>query len=51
MCIFGASLNEPHIDRDNVNVGNVCIWHAGCVCLPYVPENTPIQSITRSARA
>ena len=62
--IFGASLSEPHIDHDNVPRRGeclylsiyisiyLCIYLAACsVCRLNVPENTPIQSITRSARA
>ena len=26
----------------------VCMWHAGCVCRPNVPENTPIIRGTRA---
>ena len=33
--IIGASLSEPHIDRDNVPRHGEClylsIWHAGCI--------------------
>ena len=58
--IIGASLSEPHIDHDNVPRHGeclylsiyLCIYLAACsVCRLNVPENTPIQSITRSARA
>ena len=54
--IIGASLSEPHIDRDNVPRRGeclyLCMYVAACsVCRLNVPENTPIQSITRSAHA
>ena len=54
--IFGASLSEPHIDHDNIPRRGECLYvrmyvAAGSVCRLNVPENTPIQSITRSARA
>ena len=56
--IIGASLSEPHIDRDNVPRRGgmfvymyVCMWPRVSVCRLNVPENTPIQSITCSARA
>ena len=50
--VIGASLSEPHIDRDNVPRRGESMYVAACsVCRLNVPENTPIQSITRSARA
>ena len=47
--LIGASLSEPHIDHDNGprHGESICIWQ---VCPPNVPENMPIQSITRDAR-
>ena len=50
--VVGASLSEPHIDRDNVPRRGESMYVAACsVCRLNVPENTPIQSITRCARA
>ena len=48
--MIGASLSEPTLIMTMSHVvGNVCMCVA-FVCLN-VPENTPIQSITRSAHA
>ena len=45
MVIIGASLSEPHIDRDNVPRRGESMYVAACsVCRLNVPENTPIQS-------
>ena len=58
--VIGASLSEPHIDHDNVPRHGECLYlsmylsgrPAACsVCRLNVPKNTPIQSITRCARA
>ena len=50
--IIGASLSEPHIDWHNGPRRRECI--VACMqrlSFLNVPENTPIQSITRTARA
>ena len=55
LSVIGASLSEPHIDHDNVPRRGeclyLCIWLRVMFVRLNVPENTPIQSITRSARA
>ena len=42
MRVIGASLSEPHIDRDNVPRRGEAMYVAACsVCRLNVPENTP----------